>query len=586
MGCPTSGCVGYELLNDLNFDSDGDSDVDADDHGGKYWDNGRGWRPIAGTSGAFYGDRYDYRYWVPGGDQGHQSGYLGYFKGNGHTIKNLFIKRTSTVGFSVSKLGLFYSLGIGSRVESLGIINANVTGGSYLGILAGILFKGTIVACYTHGTVSGQDFAPVGTPTPHFTPWGVNSHSIGGLVGFSFQGTIHASYSMANVSEVRDVGGLVGTAWQNTHISSSYANGIVTGGNAFGRIIRSERDQGAVLPAVGVGVGGAEEYPSVEASWAGGLVGNANDESTCYTYSGATFACGGVRATTNIANFSYWDMHSSGKGTSALGVGKTTHELRSITGYTGIYSNWNIDIDGQGGNDDPWHFGTASQYPVLKYADMDTDLQFNLQPRLVTLILTPRQIDESGTANQTTVTAALTKPLTSAVVVTVSATAVAPAVAGDFTLSTAKTLTIAANATTSTGTVTITAVDNAIDAPWKRVTVAATVSGAMNIMTSHAILTIADDERTPTVTMAVNPSSISENGGVATVTATLSGSSVAPTSITVRSVPGAYTVGATDSTITIAAGQTANASDTVIITAVDNMIHAPDNRLAVAWVLR
>ena len=29
MGCPSS-CTGYELLNDLDFDTDGDNDVDAD----------------------------------------------------------------------------------------------------------------------------------------------------------------------------------------------------------------------------------------------------------------------------------------------------------------------------------------------------------------------------------------------------------------------------------------------------------------------------------------------------------------------------------------------------------------------------
>ena len=71
------------------------------------------------------------------------------------------------------------------------------------------------------------------------------------------------------------------------------------------------------------------------------------------------------------------------------------------------------------------------------------------------------------------------------------------------------------------------------------------------------------------VTLVLTPSSISESGGMSTVTATLAHPLSAATTITVRPVAGAYTVG-TDSTITIAAGQTANASDTVIITAVDN----------------
>ena len=48
--------------------------------------------------------------------------------------------------------------------------------------------------------------------------------------------------------------------------------------------------------------------------------------------------------------------------------------------------------------------------------------------------------------------------------VTVSATAVSPANTNDFTISANKDLTIAAGSTSSSGTVTITAVDNSVDA--------------------------------------------------------------------------------------------------------------------------
>ena len=51
------------------------------------------------------------------------------------------------------------------------------------------------------------------------------------------------------------------------------------------------------------------------------------------------------------------------------------------TGYTGIYMmNWDLNLDGQPGGDDPWTFGKTDQYPVLKYAGMDTTAQYNLQP--------------------------------------------------------------------------------------------------------------------------------------------------------------------------------------------------------------
>ena len=61
--------------------------------------------------------------------------------------------------------------------------------------------------------------------------------------------------------------------------------------------------------------------------------------------------------------------------------------------------------------------------------------------------------------------------------VSVSAAAVAPAVAGDFTLSSNKRLTIAKGETASTGVVTITAVTNDDDNPDRSVTVSAMASG-------------------------------------------------------------------------------------------------------------
>ena len=47
--------------------------------------------------------------------------------------------------------------------------------------------------------------------------------------------------------------------------------------------------------------------------------------------------------------------------------------LQSPTGYTGIYVNWNMDIDNDAttgdaaGKDNPWDFGTRTQYPVLRH---------------------------------------------------------------------------------------------------------------------------------------------------------------------------------------------------------------------------
>ena len=77
----------------------------------------------------------------------------------------------------------------------------------------------------------------------------------------------------------------------------------------------------------------------------------------------------------NVSNRPATDPHS-----------KTTSELQSPTSYAGIYADWNVDVDeglasgvddatmpGDATPDDPWDFGTNSEYPVLKYIDTNGD---------------------------------------------------------------------------------------------------------------------------------------------------------------------------------------------------------------------
>ena len=110
----------------------------------------------------------------------------------------------------------------------------------------------------------------------------------------------------------------------------------------------------------------------------------------------------------------------------------------------------------------------------------------------------PDTVNESGAGNSSTVTATLSGRSSAEVILTVAATAGANAVSGDFTLSSAKTLTIASGSTASTGTVTVTAVDDTKDAPDKEVTVTATVSGTSGVAAPSSVtLTITDDDDAP-----------------------------------------------------------------------------------------
>ena len=81
MGCGVDGCSGYELLADLDFDTDGDGAVDSDDD---YWNDGDGWEPIGWDSRGF--SRF----------------FNAAFDGNEHTLSNLF---TAGRGFSGCSAG-------------------------------------------------------------------------------------------------------------------------------------------------------------------------------------------------------------------------------------------------------------------------------------------------------------------------------------------------------------------------------------------------------------------------------------------------------------------------------------------------
>ena len=56
-------------------------------------------------------------------------------------------------------------------------------------------------------------------------------------------------------------------------------------------------------------------------------------------------------------NASYWDTRTSGHSTGVLPFGRTTSQLQSPRSYSGIYGSWNVDVDEDNVNHNPWDFG-------------------------------------------------------------------------------------------------------------------------------------------------------------------------------------------------------------------------------------
>ena len=375
--------TGYELTANLDFDTDDSGSADVGDD---YWNGGAGWLPVDGFNATFDGGDY--------------------------TISNLFINRSGT-----NNVGLFGQLPLSplasAEIRNVGLVDVNVTGNRNVGGLVGRNLGGMkIAASSVSGSVTGSSY-------------------VGGLVG-SNSGSISASHVSGGVTGSGDVGGLVG--WNTGEISVSHFSGSVTGLGRVGGlvgfntgIIISSYAEGSVLGTiVGFDVGGlvgrnfgtgkiSASYATCEISGiesVGGLVGE-NEGTISASYakgrvSGeniagglvgdndggkirSSYATGAVTSEESNAGglvgrddaggivASYWDTDASGQPGSVGGEGKTTTVLQSPTDYSGIYSSWNVDIDNADddddettGTDDPWDFGSDSQYPALE-VDYDVD---------------------------------------------------------------------------------------------------------------------------------------------------------------------------------------------------------------------
>ena len=228
----------------------------------------------------------------------------GIFEGNGHTLSNLRINRNNDVG-------LFSRLANNGAINGLGLLDVEVRGGNWVGSLVAVN-RGTISNSYSSGQVTG-------------------SSNVGGLAGWNGR-TISNSYSLGPVTGSSSVGGLVGrNEGAVAMISNSYSSGRVSGNaDRIGGLIGENRG-GAISNSYSVGqVNGIGNN-------VGGLVGSGD---------------------ANNITASYWDIIASNLITSAGGTSETTTELQSPTAASGIYRNW---------RDKDWDFGTAYQYPAIKY---------------------------------------------------------------------------------------------------------------------------------------------------------------------------------------------------------------------------
>ena len=357
MGCPST-CQGYELVADLDFDEDGDGNRDDT------YNTGSGWAPIGNFTTTL--------------------------KGNRHSVRNLYVSNSiSTTGDHL--VGMFSALKSGAVIDGLVLRGADVAGTvqqysytmgtPWVGAVAGKLESGaTIRNVSVTGAVLAQTVNNTGNDND------TNRYAIAGGIAGQSQGAIERTHSGATVRATISVGANGGDAGgiaghHRGSIVESYFTGTVEGtARLYGRVggIAGVQNGGSTKASYSVGRVSARPTTSTGASvYAGGIVGNLTSGTVEAVYAAGsvtasgngTLRRGGITASSaggTITN-SYYDSTVMGT-LGGRGTAKTTSELQTPTGYTGIYANWNLNLDGVTGGDNPWAFGTASQYPALRSA--------------------------------------------------------------------------------------------------------------------------------------------------------------------------------------------------------------------------
>lgn len=280
-----------------------------------------------------YDENADGKGWLPIGGAGTSDSFKGHYDGQNFTISNLEINRPNT-----NNVGLFGLVGVSNStdevvIKNLGLMDVKISGDMGVGSLAGgiVSNKFTLVeySYVLNGKVSGNSDVggligyvqsylttantiekPVISITYSFVDvqWlkAKTGNSFGGLIGHTYAAKVENSYSrssvtvdnsVAAISSISNVGGLIGSARNKTEILNSYSAGIITtlGSPAVGQV--------------------------------GGFIGLSEGNS--------------------VIKNSYWDTQSSGKSSSDGGVGKTTVQMKTKSTFLNydFVNIWGIDAN-------------------------------------------------------------------------------------------------------------------------------------------------------------------------------------------------------------------------------------------------
>jgi len=379
-GCPAEGCSGYELVNDLNFDTNGN---DAFDDGDSYWNEGKGWDPI--------------------GSEGQK--YVTEFHGNGHTLRNLSIRRPGDrfVGlFSFSELAYLHDfnltadivtgansgglVGYGwqTRFENINLdvvisvhnagldCSDNICSPDFIGGLVGTSDDSTFKQIVVNAQVTGLGVTEVygvlgglgggisgGTIDEVAIQGSVTgSTRIGGLAGYVNGTTINSVVAITELNGSSSVGGLIGRA-ADTTLTNILVSGTVNTGmgltqNASGGGLIGLVDSGVIANSVMSLVTLPSDPGNVH--YIGALMGNASPTTVNNTVWARDLS---------LREYMFGSDHSAGPGqTFDLIDIKCASETENCNGLQ--FTDFSEQLNSFG--EPLWKFGSSDEAPVMALA--------------------------------------------------------------------------------------------------------------------------------------------------------------------------------------------------------------------------
>jgi len=286
--------------------------------------------------------------------------FTGVFDGNDHKVWNFTWDSNDR-----DYVGLFGYVGSGTEIKKLGMENVNVkTKKIAVGGLVGMNDEGTIIDCYSTGSVTGGDCVGglVGQNGDFYYEW--ISWELKWLGAVREDAWIHNCYSICTVSGtfnvgagfLRSVGGLTGGSCGE--ITDSYSTGSVVGTGCVGGLVGANEGRVANCYSTGSVSGTGTQYA------VGGLIGH--NEFVLWGFIDAEGHWSEPMLAYGDSVNSFWDIQKSGEPNSDGGTPKTTTEMQTKITFTG--ADWDFVSETINGANDMWRMCVDGvRYPMLSW---------------------------------------------------------------------------------------------------------------------------------------------------------------------------------------------------------------------------